>query len=184
MVPKEHVRVRRDWDRFLTFCKAVAICRSFQSSPRLPQNLIVDFSDYCVTYRVLNAALASTTYALHEREIALAESVRAIQKKNGRPVTIQEIATHLAWSEALVYKYVDPAIAHGLLRKIPGSRQSNQKLLEWVAGSETGFLPSPVRVLRKLKGTKLEARFIDPLTANRRKLWPSRLVPLSSIQTR
>ena len=30
-VPLDDVRVRRDWDRFLTFCCAIALCRSFRS---------------------------------------------------------------------------------------------------------------------------------------------------------
>ncbi len=29
-VPSDDVRVRRDWGRFLTFCKAIALCRSFR----------------------------------------------------------------------------------------------------------------------------------------------------------
>src|SRR5580704_17998911 len=30
-LPLDDVRVRRDWDRFLTFCSAIALCRSFRS---------------------------------------------------------------------------------------------------------------------------------------------------------
>jgi len=30
-LPLDDVRVRRDWDRFLTFCCAIALCRSFRS---------------------------------------------------------------------------------------------------------------------------------------------------------
>ena len=30
-LPLDNPRVRRDWDRFLTFCSAVALCRSFRS---------------------------------------------------------------------------------------------------------------------------------------------------------
>lgn len=30
-LPLEDVRVRRDWDRFLTFCCAIALCRTFRS---------------------------------------------------------------------------------------------------------------------------------------------------------
>jgi hypothetical protein len=29
-LPLDDVRVRRDWDRFLTFCGAIALCRSFR----------------------------------------------------------------------------------------------------------------------------------------------------------
>jgi hypothetical protein len=166
MVPKEHVRVRRDFERFLTFCKAVALCRSFYAGPQRPQELVVTFADYCITHRVLNPALASTTHALHERELALAEAVRAMQKASKRPATIQEIASYLNWKEALVYKWVDTAVAHALLKKVPGTRKSNQKLLESVPGSETGFLPSPQRVAAQIKSLKLVAKFIDPISGN------------------
>jgi hypothetical protein len=30
-LPLDDVRVRRDWDRFLTFCSAIALCRSYRS---------------------------------------------------------------------------------------------------------------------------------------------------------
>jgi hypothetical protein len=29
-LPLDDVRVRRDWDRFITFCSAIALCRSFR----------------------------------------------------------------------------------------------------------------------------------------------------------
>jgi hypothetical protein len=164
MVPKAHVRVRRDWERFLTFCKIVAVCRSFSIGPQVPREFDITFSDYCVTHCILNAALASSAHTLHERELALADAVRTVQKSSKRPVTIEEVADHLNWKESLVYKYVEPAVEHKLIRKVSGTRQSNKKLLESVPGSETGFLPSPERVAKELVGLKLTARFIDPIS--------------------
>jgi hypothetical protein len=164
LVPTEQVRVRRDWERFLTFCKAVALCGSFVSHKKNPDQIAISFPDYCIAYRIVNPALASTIYALHEREIALSEAVRALHKHNKKPVTVAEVTQHLKWEKSLVYKYLDPALQHKLIKQIPGSRQSNQKLLEPEPGAQSGFLPSPKQVLKTIDGVGHEARYVNPLT--------------------
>lgn len=169
LVPKDRVRVRRDWERFLALCKIVCRVRSFSTDgEEQQQELVVNFSDYRVTHSIVNAALASTVYALNERELSLANAVRDLHKDAKKPITVSEVAKHLGWKESLVYKYLDPAIKHDLVKKLPGKQQSNQKLLEPVAGTEIGFLPSPERALKKISEIKEEARFIDPITGRRK----------------
>jgi len=56
-------------------------------------------------------------------------------------------------------------LKHKLLKEVGGTRQSNQKLLEPIPGSQSGFLPSPERVLRTLAGLpEEEQQFVHPLT--------------------
>jgi len=164
MVPKEHVRVRRDWERFLAFCKAIALCRSINESGRASRCIEISFADYCVAHSIVNAALASSVHALHERELALAGAVRKLHKKFKKPVTVQDAAKHLGWKESLVYKYLRPTVKHKLLKEVGGTRQSNQKLLEPIPGSQSGFLPSPEHVLRTVAGIpEEEQQFLNPL---------------------
>ncbi len=163
MVPKEHVRVRRDWERFLAFCKAIALCRSVNESGRSSRCIEISFADYCVAHSIVNAALASSVHALHERELALAGAVRKLHKKFKKPVTVQDAAKHLGWKESLVYKYLRPTVKHKLLKEVGGTRQSNQKLLEPIPGSQSGFLPSPEHVLRTVAGIpEEEQQFLHP----------------------
>lgn len=164
LVPTEHVRVRRDWERFLTFCKAVALCDSFVSHKKNPDQIAISFPDYCIAYRIVNPALASTICALHEREIALSEAVRALHKRNRKPVTVAEVTQHLKWEKSLVYKYLYPALQHKLIKQIPGTRLSNQKLLEPEPGAQSGFLPSPKQVLKAIEGAGHQACYVSPLT--------------------
>lgn len=165
MVPKEHVRVRRDWERFLAFCKAVAMCRSVNESVRSSKDIEISFADYCVAHAIVNAALASSVHALHERELALASAVRQLHKNFKKPVTVQDAAKQLGWKESLLYKYLRPTIKHKLLKEVGGTRQSNQKLLEPVPGSQSGFLPSLEHVVRTLAGiSEDEQQFVHPLT--------------------
>jgi hypothetical protein len=168
MVPTDNVRVRRDWERFLTFCKAVALCRSFTASSsgvKPGRQVTVSFADYCVTHIIVNAALASSVYTLHERELALAEAVRKLTKKFKKPAALQDVATFLGWKRSLVYKYLRATIKHKLVREVDGKRQSNRKLLESIPGARSGFLPSPEQVLRVAEGISDDERnFVHPLT--------------------
>ena len=164
LVPTQHVRVRRDWERFLTFCKAVALCQNFASSKKDPKEIAISFPDYCVAYKILNPALASTICNLHEREISLSNAVRILHKQNQKPVTVAEVIRHLGWEKSLIYKYLGPAIQHKLIKQIPGTRQSNHKLLEPEPGSQTRFLPSPKTVLKTVDGVGQDVRYVSPLT--------------------
>jgi hypothetical protein len=56
-VPRNIVRVRRDWPRFLVFCCAVALC-SGRRKKGVP--LDISFEDYCAAYKILNPVFAAT----------------------------------------------------------------------------------------------------------------------------
>jgi hypothetical protein len=55
-VPTEEVRVRRDWQRFLTFLQAIALCRA--GLRRSGDPVDVTFEDYCVGYELFLAYLS------------------------------------------------------------------------------------------------------------------------------
>jgi len=55
-LPLDEVRVRRDWDRFLKFCGAVALWQSFGKK----RPVDISFKDYCIAFRILEPVFALT----------------------------------------------------------------------------------------------------------------------------
>lgn len=94
-LPASQVRVRRDWRRFLAFCRVISICRSWSESNTRQKDIVCDFSDYCVAYRILATAFASTVHEVHERELLIADIVRKLHARLTRSVTVQEVAGQL-----------------------------------------------------------------------------------------
>jgi hypothetical protein len=161
-LPLGKVRVRRDWNHFLSFCKAVALCR--RSSVRVHEPVNITFADYCVAYRILEPVLASTMHGLPTAELAVSQAVAALNIRLGRGVTIHEVAEALSWKRPLVYKHVERAARHKLLNYEPRTREKNVKRLIARADSIDGFLPSPISVFKNNPEIGPEARYINPFT--------------------
>jgi hypothetical protein len=164
-VPLSKVRVRRDWDRFLSFCKAVALCRAATQTADVVD---ITFADYCVAYRILEPALAATMHGLPSQEFTLGRTVADLTKERGRPVTVNEISRQLGWKSSLVYKHVKRAVKHRLLEYEAGAREKNVKLLRANVDFSDGFLPSPITTFRSNPKIGSEVRYIDPFTGERR----------------
>jgi len=159
-LPLEKVRVRRDWNRFLSLCSACALLRLREE--RRPVN--ITFADYAVAYRILEPAFAATTHGIHHNELAV---VRAVEKLRGRSkagVTAREIGDFLGWKEGIVYKYVRIAAKGGRLAFSTGTHERNQKFILLIPDRNAGFLPRPVVVFRNNEELGPVARYADPLT--------------------
>jgi hypothetical protein len=168
-LPAQQIRVRRDWQRFLTFCRAIALCRRFiESHGAHRRRDLVTFSDYCIAYRLLNLAFSSTVHGVHEREISIAACVRKIHMRVDRPVSQTELAEELEWKRSLVYKFVKPAVVHGLVRYETGTWPQNVKRLVPIPGADPGFLPSPQSVFDGHEEIGPVATYVDPLTGKTR----------------
>jgi hypothetical protein len=165
-LPLGKVRVRRDWNRFLSFCKAVALCRR----PLLGAEETADitFADYCVAYQILEPVLASTMLGLHTQELALGQAVVALSTRLGRAVTTREIAEELNWKDSLVYKHVKPAVRHRLLEYESGTREKNVKRLLARTDASDGFLPTPKMVFKNNPEIGAVSRYVDPFTGKKR----------------
>jgi hypothetical protein len=158
-VPRERVRARRDWKRFLAFIQAIALCRS-QATPK---NVIM-FADYCCAYHVLNSSLTATTYAINENELTLQKAVVKLYEQLGRAVTTKEIKEYLGWDKSMAYKYVRASAEHNLIRYQSGTEAKNRKRLLPVPGTTGTFLPSPRQVLDNAKKLPNSMNYINPLT--------------------
>jgi hypothetical protein len=159
-LPLANVRERRDWERFLTFCKAIALCRGFRSGH--PVN--IEFPDYCVAYRILEPVFASTLRGLPTQPLMVASAATRLNARFKRGVTAQEIARELDWERPTVYKHAETALALKLIRYEKGAREKNIKLIRARGETKKGFLPSPRKVLRNNKQIERKVKYVDPFT--------------------
>ena len=97
-IPAEDTRARRDVPRFLSLLEAVALYRSFSDGRREKKKEIeIDFGDYCVAFRILSEAFASTYLGAHPMALEFAKAVRNLYSKRTKPVTTSDVAEHLEW---------------------------------------------------------------------------------------
>jgi hypothetical protein len=155
------VRVRRDWDRFLNFCKAIALSRG-DWNPREPVDIA--FADYCTAHAILEPVFASTLRGIHSQEIALHKAVSDLNRRFRRAVTTEEISTELGWRMPLVYKFLRSAIRNGLLAFEEGTRQRNIKRVLSHSEDSGRFLPSPRSVLENNPEIGTSVTYVNPFT--------------------
>jgi hypothetical protein len=166
-LPVSHVRVRRDWPRFLSLCKAVALCQSFapqNNSRTATKRIPISFADYCVSYQLLNNVFSSTVYNAHEREVEIAEQVQKLYAKKMQPLKVAEISKALGWEPALVYKFIKPAVRHQLICQAKGTQQHNVKRYAPISSARTQFLPTPQSIFENQTELGEEVSYIHPLT--------------------
>ena len=166
-LPLESVRVRRDWDRFLSLCESIAMCRG-DWQPKCPVN--ITFGDYCVAYLIMEPVFASTLRGVHPQELALVKAIAKLNRTLGRAVTTREIATELNWKQPVVYKYVKCGARNGLLHYEEGTREKNVKLIIARQEDSGRFLPNPRSVLQKNPEIGSEVHYVNPFTGVRKTL--------------
>jgi hypothetical protein len=159
-LPLDKVRVRRDWDRFLTFCSAVALSRGFSSKGAVD----ISFPDYCVAYDILEPVFASTLQGLGSPESTIARAVAALNERRGRLVTAREIAKELKWKLPVVYKHLKTAAKNKLVSYEPGTREKNIKPVSANDGGAQRFLPSPKSVFKRHPNLGKKVKYVDPFT--------------------
>ncbi len=159
-LPLNKVRIRRDWDRFLTFCCALALSRSAGRT----KSTNISFPDYCIAYRILEPVFASTLNGIGSQERIIATAVATLNKRLKRSATVREIARKLKWNEKVVYKRLKAAAKDNLVRYEPGTHQKNLKPVWAIDGGKHRFLPSPKRVLRRHRDLGKKVKYADPFT--------------------
>jgi len=170
-LPLAKVRVRRDWDRFLSFCSAIALCRG---GKRLGRPLDITFPDYCVAYRIFEPVFASTIRGVRTQEVDLSNAVAKLNTRLRRAATVQEVADELGWKESLVYKYAKNAVQRRVLEYEPGAREKNVKRLMARLDANEGFLPKPAVVLRENPEIGKEVEYVDPFTGQAMFITPTK----------
>jgi hypothetical protein len=162
-LPLQLVRVRRDWDRFLTLLRAVALTRR---CPGERTTINIEFQDYCVARKILEPAMAATMHGVRGQELEIVHAVHALSS-HSREVTARDIAEHLGWKVAVTYKHTKAAVRHGLLKYAHGARQQNKKPVI-ATGKNRGFLPKPSFVLRHNPDIGASIQFVDPFSGKKK----------------
>jgi hypothetical protein len=166
-LPLGKVRVRRDWDRFLSFLNAIAICRA-GSRRGMYGPLNVSFADYCIGYLILEPVFASTLEGIRTQEYELGKAVAKLNQRLRRAATVREVAAELSWKESVVYKHVKGAVTSGLLDYEGGARERNEKRLLARGDGRESFLPKPQLVLKNNPEIGELVEYIDPFTGENR----------------
>lgn len=160
-MPLERVGIRRDFERFLTFLKAIALCRGCASRPEV---IDIELADYAVAYLIFEPVFGGRPRTIADQDLELALVVARLNDQEKRPVTVNEIAEALGWKPALVYKTVKSAVEQNLVMHEDGTRERNVKRL--VARSPEGgrFLPHPRSILRDYPKLGGSVTFTNPFT--------------------
>jgi len=161
LLPVSRVRVRRDAKRFLSFTKAIALCRA---DPWRTNPLEISFQDYCVAYIILEEVFASTLQGVPTRETEIAKAVEALHARLERPVTTREIARFLHAKKAVIYKHTKRAVQHRLVQYESVTRERNVKRLMPRGTGRTSFLPTPQTVLDRHPSIGESVTYVDPFT--------------------
>jgi hypothetical protein len=159
-LPRDQVRVRRDWDRCLKFCSAVALWQSF--TKKTPVD--ISFEDYCIAYCMLEPVFASTLQSLRAQKDVLSGTVAKLYKRFQRAVTVQEITEELGWKKPVVYKHLRKAIKNHLVKYEDGTRERNVKRVLPIDHGVGRFLPSPRSVLKHHPELGDKVKYVDPLS--------------------
>jgi hypothetical protein len=159
-LPLGEVRIRRDWDRFLKFCSAVALWQSFGKAKPVD----ISFEDYCVAYRLFERVFLSTLQCSRAQEDVLSNAVAKLYKRLQRGVTVEEIAEELGWDRRSIYKPLKRSVKNHFVKYEGVSRERNVKRVLPIDRGVTRFLPSPQSVLRHYPKLGKKVKYVDPLS--------------------
>jgi hypothetical protein len=160
-LPVDNVGVRRAWARFEIFCCAIALCRGVGAAA---DRMAITFPDYCVAYRIFEPVFASELQGLRIEELQLARMIAKLNTREGRPVTVHEIAEELQADERLISDQVKSVQKSGLVSyesetgKRKGEGLVAKKQAPW------SFLPSPKSVLKNHPALGRKVSYVDPFS--------------------
>ncbi len=172
-LPEDLTRLRRDFGRFLTLVKVVALLHHARREER-GERLMATLEDYALAYHLAARPLARSVHTVSPQALALAVAVREVHEakveelqgkvpEESVAVFVKDLARHLRWAKRTVQKWVDQAEAAGL---VDVQRDGNRLAIRPVEGApleEAAFrlLPEPERLARELGEG---GSYVHPLT--------------------
>ncbi len=162
-LPLSEVRVRRDWDRFLTFCNSVALTRNVARNK--PVN--ISFEDYCVAFHIFEPVFASSLEDLRTGNL-YSNTVAQLYQKKKRPISIREIAEELRCKESLVHKQLKISEQKGLIKYDSRSHERNRKFVLPISIGIDRFLPHPRSVLKHYTELGKEVTYVSPFSGKKK----------------
>lgn len=173
-LPEDLTRLRRDFGRFLTLVKVVALLHHARREER-EGRLVAALEDYALAYHLAARPMARSVHTVSPQALALAVAVREVHEakveeaagknipEGSVAVYVKDLARHLRWAKRTVQKWVDQAEAAGL---VDVQRDGNRLAIRPVEGApleEAAFrlLPEPERLARELGEG---GSYVHPLT--------------------
>jgi hypothetical protein len=170
-LPEDLTRLRRDFGRFLTLVKVVALLHHARREER-EGRIVATLEDYALAYHLAARPMARSVHTVSPQALALAVAVREVYEdklaKGNLPpedvrVYVKELARRLRWATRTVQKWVEMADAAGLVEV---QKDGNRLALRPVEGApleESSFrlLPEPERLARELGEG---GRYVHPIT--------------------
>jgi hypothetical protein len=153
--------VRRAWARFETFCCAIALCRGIGAAA---DRMTITFPDYCVAYRIFEPIFASELYGIRIEELRLARMIAKLNVREGRPVTVHEIAAELQSDDRLISDYVKTLQTKGLVSYESGTWTKKEEGLVAQEDAPWSFLLSPKSVLKNHPALGRKVSYVDPFS--------------------
>jgi hypothetical protein len=160
-LPVEQVGVRRSWARFVIFCCAIALCRGVGAAA---ENLAITFPDYCVAYRIFEPIFASELHGVRLEELRVARTIAKLNTREGRPVTVREIAAELHCNDRLISDYVKSVQKNGFVVYESGTGKKKEEGLVAREDARRRFLPSPKSVLNNHPALGRKVSYVDPFS--------------------
>lgn len=107
--PDQPLRVRRDFERFLTLISVSAILHQFQRE-KIPygdgETVVATIADYTVAYELASVVLESSLRQLTKKGEQLIQQIQEMTERNGKEFNLQELTTHVGWNRKTVMKYL------------------------------------------------------------------------------
>jgi predicted transcriptional regulator len=133
--PDQPLRVRRDFERFLTLMSVSAVLHQFQRD-RVPfgetEAIVATIADYAVAYELASVVLESSLRQLTKKGDQLIQQIKELtESKSNTEFTLQEITAHVGWNRKTVVKYLRELAQLGLV-DIPDFRRGAALLCKFL----------------------------------------------------
>jgi DNA-binding MarR family transcriptional regulator len=169
-LPEDQTRLRRDFGRFLTLVKVVALLHHARREER-GGHIVATLEDYALAYHLAARPMARSVHTVSPQALTLAVAVREVYEDKlakgdapeGVRVYVKELARRLRWATRTVQKWVDMADAAGLVEVQKDGTRLALRPVEGAPLEESSFrlLPEPERLARELGEG---GRYVHPIT--------------------
>lgn len=173
-LPEDMSRLRRDYNRLLSFIDVVTLLHHPQRETD-GEYLVSTLEDYALVYHLVAHSMARSVHFISPRALTLARAVSEIYKRkvekareegrhtDGLSVSVRELAQYLRWDKRTVQRWVEQAEAGGLTDVKKEDNRLALRPVEGVSYDESAFrlLPEPELLARK---TGEKGGFVHPLS--------------------
>lgn len=170
--PKEFVRVRRDFKRFLALVEVSAILHQYQRQTVERHGnvyLWASIADYHVASILLaNEALARTIFEISPKSEELLEAAKSLGKKPNESFTIAELARARGWDYKVTYKWLGPLENKGYFELV-SARRGNSPARYKLTGREISrekILPETAELYEAYPDSWHDEPIYDPVTGD------------------